>query len=97
MVVNRWISEKLPTAYIVPPHGTSCRTVSVVLVAASFGVPVAGVGDTPPVSAAFGAEALAAAAGSWRAQHPAAAMPASTAYRRPYGLRSSRFLWRVPC
>ena len=51
-MVNRWISEKLPTAYMVPPHCTSWRTVSVVPVAASFGVPVAGVADTGPVAAA---------------------------------------------
>ena len=77
--MNRWISVKLPTAYMVPPHCTSWRTVSVVPVAASFGVPVAGVDDTGPVCTAL-AEALAAVAtaGTWRAQHPTAAMPAIT-------------------
>src|SRR5579859_2348610 len=99
MVVNRWISEKLPTAYMVLPHCTSWRTVSVVLVGASFGVPVAGVAETGPVCAAFFAEPLAAvaAAGTWSAQHPTAAMPAITAYRRPYCLRSSSVRGRVLC
>ena len=50
--MNRWISVKLPTANMVLPHCTSWRTVSVVPVAASFGVPVAGVADTGPASAA---------------------------------------------
>ncbi|HET7245425.1 MAG TPA: hypothetical protein VFJ07_11380 [Streptosporangiaceae bacterium] len=50
--MNRWISEKLPTAYMVPPHCTSWRTVSVVPVAASFGVLVSGVANTGPVAAA---------------------------------------------
>ena len=56
--MNRWISVKLPTAYMVLPHCTSWRTVSVVPVAASFGVPVAGVDDTGPVCAAVLAVAL---------------------------------------
>src|SRR5262249_41569315 len=111
MVVKRWIEVKLPTAYMVLPHFTSCRTVSVVPVAASFGRPLGGVGDPGPAAAAARAAVVpavatrsagpaartavvlaVATAGNWRPQHPAAAMPAITAYRRPYGLRSSS-LW----
>src|SRR5215467_8961720 len=67
-----------------PPHCTSCRTFSVVLVFASCGVPDAGVADTGPRGAATAADAgtitrdtLAAAA---TANIPAA----------PYDLRSCR-------
>src|SRR5579859_63519 len=45
---------KLPTAYIVEPHCTSCRTCCVDPVFASDGVPVAGVGLTGPVAAFAG-------------------------------------------
>src|SRR5215470_7038953 len=106
MVVKRWIEVKLPTAYMVPPHFTSWRTVSVVPVGASFGRPVGGAGDTGPTAAMVpaavtgpvGAAArtavvlAVATAGNWRPQHPAAAIPTITAHRRPYGLRSSS-LW----
>ncbi len=40
------IKVKLPTAYMVWPHWTNWRTCSVVPVAASCGVPLAGVFDT---------------------------------------------------
>src|SRR6266567_1807144 len=46
-----WIDVKLPTAYMVPPHCTSCRTCSVVPVGASAGVPLAGCVDTGPLAA----------------------------------------------
>src|SRR6266567_808932 len=50
-----WIDVKLPTAYMVPPHCTSCRTCSVVPVGASAGVPLAGCVDTGPLAASAGA------------------------------------------
>jgi len=43
------IAVNLPTAYMVPPHCTICRTCSVVPVGASVGVPLAGTGETGPV------------------------------------------------
>src|SRR6516225_5977582 len=46
------ILVKLPTAYMVEPHCTSCRTCSVVPVDTSEGVPETGTGDTGPVCAA---------------------------------------------
>src|SRR6266581_9232149 len=49
------IEVKVPTANMVPPHCTSCRTCSVVPVGASWGVPLAGCVDTGPVAASAGA------------------------------------------
>src|SRR5262249_54151169 len=40
------IAVNAPTAYMVPPHLTSWRTCSVLPVGASWGVPLAGLGDT---------------------------------------------------
>lgn len=51
------IVVKVPTAYMVLPHCTSCRTCSVPALdeyGPSWGVPLAGVEDTGPVCAAAG-------------------------------------------
>ena len=58
LVPFRLIVVKVPTAYMVLPHCTSCRTCSVVPVYdPSCGVPLAGVEDTGPVWAAAGTAA----------------------------------------
>ena len=51
------IEVKVPTAYMVPPHCTSWRICSFVLVALSCGVWLAGVVDTGPVAAPAGTAA----------------------------------------
>ena len=72
-----WV--KLPTAYMVPPHCTSWRISSVAPVFDSVGVPLTGVGDTVPASAALAGTASTEAG----RQHAPAAMPAISAPRAP--------------
>ena len=80
----RLISEKVPTAYMVLPHCTSCLICSVVPVGASCGVPVTGVEDTGPV-------ALAAAVEASRDAAAATTPPANTILRpRAASLRWSK-------
>src|SRR5215472_415265 len=80
------IPVKVPTAYMVPPHGRSWRICSVVPVTASWGVPLAGSVETGPVTAAaagWPAPAVAGAVSAIASRSPdAAAIPLPTAGSR---------------